>query len=513
MEQQQLSVETTNESILKRNAEQILEALVVKHRIIEDRGRPKRTLSYISKSHAFSNAITKNRISCGHNFFFPLEKAIKTTAFVKDGPSIKADENTTHHPYFLRETKKLIDSAESANIMIHQRVFWTKSGHWLKLDDGISAGVEPDFCTTDLIAGDPLVAAPSEGVKLPPSKYDVAIAFEQKKSFVGSDQMEIVDYGERILCIQRGREVAFTALFHCSGGDKTIRWAKTEEVNGEFITRISKPASLEPYQDGQRQLLTMLTKTSAELGRNFPNYDQTECSQKLTILYRVGEGATSTVYFAKLGGTEGVVKVMKKGFEYLADHEMQILDHLQRESVPGLLSSTKVTDGVLFFNKLLRPFTGTFTVDQVTHLLDCLEQAHLAGVVHRDVRPENVMEDGQGKVYLIDWGFARTTESDSCPPEFEGTFRFASERALAAVIDGSPRHPLPQDDLESLVKTVAAVNSGGRRIWRKLSEIGQGNFHAAKIAWDEELQLHVTLRSMCEAAASSNYQELKNMIY
>jgi len=97
-------------------------------------------------------------------------------------------------------------------------------------------------------------------------------------------------------------------------------------------------------------------------------------------------------------------------------------------------SSTKVTDGVLFFNKLLRAFTRTFTVDQVTDLLDCLEQTHAAGVVHRDICPENIIEDGQGKVYLIDWGFVRIIDSDSSPPEFEGTFRFASEHALGAVI-------------------------------------------------------------------------------
>lgn len=91
-------------------------------------------------------------------------------------------------------------------------------------------------------------------------KYDVSIAFAQNKQFVESDQMEIVDYGERVFCIKRGRPIAYTALFHCARDEKTIRWAETSEIDGQFVTKISKPASLLPGQDAQRQLLTKLSK-------------------------------------------------------------------------------------------------------------------------------------------------------------------------------------------------------------------------------------------------------------
>jgi hypothetical protein len=77
--------------------------------------------------------------------------------------------------------------------------------------------------------------------------------------------------------------MTFTAFFHCSHDDKSIRWAKTTAVDGEFITKITKLASLKPKQEGHCQLLTMLSKTSSELGRDFPKFDQTECSEKLTV--------------------------------------------------------------------------------------------------------------------------------------------------------------------------------------------------------------------------------------
>lgn len=82
----------------------------------------------------------------------------------------------------------------------------------------------------------------------------------------------------------------------------------------------------------------MLSKTSSELGRDFPKFEQTECSEKLKVLYEVGKGATSTVYSAKLGEVEGVVKVMNAGFEHLALHEKQVVDLLELAGVPGLLS-------------------------------------------------------------------------------------------------------------------------------------------------------------------------------
>lgn len=513
---QQRQQDDEEQGLSKRAAEETLEALVIKHRLIEDRGRPTRTLSYVSKSHALSVAITKNRVTFGHEFFFLLESpAVETTAFTANGPASAADENKTHHPYFLQEIKTLIDSAQLVNFPIRQQLFWTKSGHWLKLDDGISAGVEPDFCTTDHVSGEPLVASANDGVKLPASKYDVTIAMEQKKSFTDSDQLEIVDYGERILCIQRGRHIAFTALFHCCKDDKTIRWAKTTEVDGDFITKITKPASLKPKEDGQRQLLTMLSKTSGELGRDFPKFDQTECSEKLTVLYEVGKGATSTVYSAKLGEVEGVVKVMNVGFEDLAVHEKQVLDLLEIAGVPGLLACTKISNGVLFFNKLLRPFRGSFTVDQVADILDCLEQSHASGVVHRDIRPENIMQDGQGKAYLIDWGFATIHNFDASPPAFEGTFRYASEEVLNAAIDGRPHRPLPKDDLESFVKTVVAVNSGGFRLWRKLSMITHGDLSGARDTWEWE-KTHTFTESfflMLTAAAAQDYNALKKLVY
>jgi serine/threonine-protein kinase len=67
-------------------------------------------------------------------------------------------------------------------------------------------------------------------------------------------------------------------------------------------------------------------------------------------------------------------------------------------------------------------------------LLDALEFAHEAGIVHRDIKPGNVMVDANGHIKLTDFGVARVTDP-------EGN---QAEATRAGALVGTPSYMSPE---------------------------------------------------------------------
>lgn len=70
-------------------------------------------------------------------------------------------------------------------------------------------------------------------------------------------------------------------------------------------------------------------------------------------------------------------------------------------------------------------------VEILVAVCDALAFAHARDVVHRDVKPENVMLGAFGEVYLVDWGIARRLGSPPAP-ELVGTPAFMAPEMLDA---------------------------------------------------------------------------------
>jgi eukaryotic-like serine/threonine-protein kinase len=153
---------------------------------------------------------------------------------------------------------------------------------------------------------------------------------------------------------------------------------------------------------------------------------------RFEILQVLGEGGMGTVYKAVDREVDHVV-ALKLIRPELAVHPA-ILARFKQE----LLTARQVThrnvirihdlsevDGVKFITmefvegcdlrKLLidrGKLPPEEAVEIIRQVCLALDAAHSAGVIHRDLKPQNVMQDKQGRILVMDFGLARSLQSD-----------------------------------------------------------------------------------------------------
>jgi serine/threonine-protein kinase len=95
-----------------------------------------------------------------------------------------------------------------------------------------------------------------------------------------------------------------------------------------------------------------------------------------------------------------IVQVFDFGFDEHSGHHFIVMEHVSGQSCAELLRD----------RGYLEPDE---TVDIVTQACRGLDYAHRGGVVHRDVKPGNLLRSTDGGVKLADFGIAKATEQSS----------------------------------------------------------------------------------------------------
>lgn len=150
---------------------------------------------------------------------------------------------------------------------------------------------------------------------------------------------------------------------------------------------------------------------------------------------QVGEGEFGIVYraYQPSVGREVAVKVIRPEFVNRPDFvrrfeaEAQIIAQLEHPHVVGLLDFWRDPEGAYLVMPFMRGGSlaealrhGPWNMAPALKLLDevgrALGYAHRRGVIHRDLKPGNVLLDEEGNAYLTDFGIAvRTTDAAGAP--------------------------------------------------------------------------------------------------
>ena len=181
------------------------------------------------------------------------------------------------------------------------------------------------------------------------------------------------------------------------------------------------------------------------------------------ILEKLGAGGMGVVYLAedmKLG-RKVAIKVLSH--EYTTNKDR--LHRFEQEASaasnlnhPNILTihevgnddgrhyiATEYIDGLTLRRKLAAyELQITEVLDIALQIASALEEAHTAGIVHRDIKPDNIMIRRNGYVKVLDFGLAKLTETiDRTPSDAEASTRVLVQTD-AGVVMGTSHYMSPE---------------------------------------------------------------------
>src|SRR5713226_5019640 len=258
------------------------------------------------------------------------------------------------------------------------------------------------------------------------------------------------------------------------GGPSGLRTPAKGDSSGGDIPREKEsagknPSTSQPVSESSGGDVTFVdaspaaTPGRARQSSAAPNRDHLQPGDVLGSRYEIwnvlGEGGMGTVYKAHDRQVDLLV-ALKLIRPEMAEHPA-VLARFKQE----LLTARQVThrnvirihdlaeaDGVKFITmefvegcdlrKLLLD-KGKLPPEQAVALIRqvclALDAAHGAGVIHRDLKPQNIMQDKQGRILVMDFGLARSLESDGMTQTgaLLGTIEYMSpEQGMGKHLDG-----------------------------------------------------------------------------
>ena len=203
------------------------------------------------------------------------------------------------------------------------------------------------------------------------------------------------------------------------------------------------------------------------------------------LLERIGAGGFGAVYKAYQStiGREVAIKFILPGFANRPDFirrfetEAHVIARLEHPYIVPLYDYWRDPEGAYLVMRWLRGGSlreklkrdGALTVDEahtmLTHICSGLEHAHRHDVIHRDIKPGNILLDEDGNAYLADFGIAKDLNS------------YDTNHTGLDEIVGSLDYLSPEQARSEAVSPATDVYSLGVMLFEMLA--GQHPFHGA----------------------------------
>jgi serine/threonine protein kinase/Tol biopolymer transport system component len=212
------------------------------------------------------------------------------------------------------------------------------------------------------------------------------------------------------------------------------------------------------------------------VGRTISHYDITE---------KLGEGGMGVVYKARDNHLHRSVALKVLPPERVADPERKRRFVQEARTASALNHPNIVTvydidqaEGVDFIamehveGKTLDAFIGrkglklNEALKYAIQIADALAKAHAVGVVHRDLKPGNVMVTEDGRVKVLDFGLAKLTERESRPEDETLTMQQSSD---LGVIVGTAAYMSPEQAEGKKVDARSDIFSFGSMLYEMLT--------------------------------------------
>ncbi len=180
------------------------------------------------------------------------------------------------------------------------------------------------------------------------------------------------------------------------------------------------------------------------------------------LIEPLGRGGMGTVYRVadRELQREVALKVLAaaadtaEGLERLAQ-EARVLARLEHPGIVPVHDVGRLRDGRAFYTmKLVRGNRLDHLVVANTPLAECLQIfericeavrfAHAQGVVHRDLKPGNIMVGAFGEVLVMDWGVAKVRDVVDLPPVSRSTVLPDGPDTIPGTVLGTPGYMAPE---------------------------------------------------------------------